>query len=105
MIYLPYGFIALFATKFGLAWRLAEGSGLREKIANIATGIVAAFQTSVPSLHPTDICVGIAIGVIFRLIVYSKGKNAKKFRKNQEYGSATSLSNLGLASQTERGYT
>ena len=85
---LPYGIIALFASKIGLAWRLAGSGALQEKIANITTGFTAAFQTAAPSLHPFDLCVGIAIGAIFRLIVYTKGKNAKKFRKNQEYGSA-----------------
>jgi len=85
---LPYGIIALFATKIGLAWRLAEGGTLQEKIANILTGFAAAFETAAPSLHPADLCVGVAIGTIIRLIVYSKGKNAKKYRKNQEYGSA-----------------
>ena len=43
---------------------------------------------SVPSFHPVDLCVGIAIAAAMRLGVYVKGKNAKKFRKNMEYGSA-----------------
>jgi len=85
---LPYGIIALFATKVGLAWRLAEGSALREKIANIPIGFAVAFETTAPSLHPADLCVGIAISAIIRFIVYTKGKNAKKYRKNVEYGSA-----------------
>ena len=85
---LPYGIIALFATKLGQAWRLAEGVSLQEKIANITAGFVAAFETAAPSLHPADLCVGIALGALVRLIVYTKGKNAKKYRKNQEYGSA-----------------
>ncbi len=41
-----------------------------------------------PSLHPLDLLIGIAGAVIVRLAVYIKGKNAKKFRKNLEYGSA-----------------
>jgi len=85
---LPYGIIALFATKLGQAWRLAEGSAFQEKVANIVTGFAVAFQTTAPSLHPADLCVGIAIGAIIRFAVYSKGKNAKKYRKNVEYGSA-----------------
>jgi len=85
---LPYGMIALFATKIGQAWRLTEGSTLQEKAANITTGLAAAFETSIPSLHPVDLCAGIALGALLRFIVYTKGKNAKKYRKNQEYGSA-----------------
>ena len=61
---IPYVFIALFATKLGQAWRLA------------------------PSFHPIDLCVGVAAALLIRLAVYVKGKNAKKFRKNLEYGSA-----------------
>ena len=47
-----------------------------------------AFANPLPSLHPIDLLVGLAIGGILRLAVYIKGKNAKKFRHNQEYGSA-----------------
>ena len=51
-------------------------------------GAVAAFASIAPSFHPVDLCVGIAIALGIRLAVYVKGKNAKKFRKNLEYGSA-----------------
>ena len=47
-----------------------------------------AFSNIMPSFHPIDLLVGIAAAVIIRLVVYFKGKNAKKFRKNLEYGSA-----------------
>lgn len=85
---IPYVFIALFATKLGEAIRLAPGSDLSGKIMHFMEGLVAAFATIMPSFHPVDLCVGIAIAGAIRLAVYVKGKNAKKFRKNLEYGSA-----------------
>ena len=51
-------------------------------------GLVLAFESSMPSLHPIDLFVGILIALAIRLAVYIKGKNAKKFRKDMEYGSA-----------------
>ena len=41
-----------------------------------------------PSLHPTDIIMGVVVAVLIKIIVYTKGKNAKKFRQGKEYGSA-----------------
>ena len=54
----------------------------------LLTGFSAAFQSAMPSFHPTDLLVGITAAAIIRLVVYVKGRNAKKFRKNLEYGSA-----------------
>jgi len=85
---IPYAFIALLATKVGQAVRLAPGVDFSEKALHIMDGFAAAFQSALPSLHPVDLCVGIAAAVIIRLVVYFKGKNAKKFRKNMEYGTA-----------------
>ena len=85
---IPYVFIALFATKLGQAWRLAPGIDFSEKALHIMEGFAAAFQSALPSFHPIDLCVGVAAALLIRLIVYVKGKNAKKFRKNLEYGSA-----------------
>ena len=71
---LPYLlFVYLFA-KCGQAYRLAAGADASAKL--------------LPSLHPFDLCVGIVGAVAVRLIVYSKGKNAKKYRNGEEYGSA-----------------
>ena len=84
----PYALFALFATKIGLAMRLAPGSGIKEKAPHILDGLVVAFADLWPSLHPFDILVGIAVACLIRLAVYMKGKNAKKYRKNEEYGSA-----------------
>ena len=85
---IPYFFIALFATKLGQAIRLAPGSDLSGKIMHFMEGMVLAFESSMPSFHPADLCVGIAVALGIRLAVYIKGKNAKKFRKDMEYGSA-----------------
>ena len=85
---IPYVFIALFATKLGQAWRLAPGTDLSGKALHIMEGFATAFSSLVPSFHPIDLCVGVAAALLIRLIVYVKGKNAKKFRKNLEYGSA-----------------
>ena len=85
---IPYVFIALFATKLGQAWRLAPGTDFSRKALHLMEGFAAAFQSALPSFHPIDLCVGVAAALLIRLIVYVKGKNAKKFRKNLEYGSA-----------------
>lgn len=85
---IPYVFIALLATKLGQATRLAPGSDFSSKVLHIMEGLTLAFESIVPSFHPVDLLVGVAGAVIIRLIVYVKGKNAKKFRKNLEYGSA-----------------
>ena len=85
---IPYVFIALFATKPGQAWRLAPGTDFSGKALHIMEGFATAFSSLVPSFHPIDLCVGVAAALLIRLIVYVKGKNAKKFRKNLEYGSA-----------------
>lgn len=85
---IPYVFIALLATKVGQGWRLSPGSDFSGKFLHVLEGFREAFQSIAPSLYITDLLVGIAIAVILRIIVYVKGKNAKKFRKNMEYGSA-----------------
>ena len=85
---LPYVFIALFATKLGQAARLAPGADFSQKALHIMEGFAAAFQSALPSFHPVDLLIGLSAGVLLKLAVYIKGKNAKKFRKNLEYGSA-----------------
>ena len=85
---IPYVFITLFATKLGQAARLSPGADFSGKALHLMEGFAAAFQSALPSFHPIDLCVGVAAALLIRLIVYVKGKNAKKFRKNLEYGSA-----------------
>lgn len=85
---LPYLFIALLATKAGQAWRLTAGVDFSAKLLHITDGFSSAFQNLMPSFHPFDLCAGLVIAGTIRLAVYIKGKNAKKYRKNVEYGSA-----------------
>ena len=85
---LPYLLIGLFATKLGQAYRLAAGSGFSDKLLNLMGGFAEAFQSPLPSFHPSDLLIGLCCGAALRLAVYIKSKNAKKFRKNTEYGSA-----------------
>lgn len=85
---LPYVFIGLFATNLGEAFRLMPGADLTAKLMNITVGFSAAFDSLMPSFHPFDLFVGLASGGLLRLAVYLKGKNAKKYRRNEEYGSA-----------------
>ena len=85
---IPYVFIALLGTKLGEAARLAPGTDFAGKLTHIMEGFTAAFSSIAPSFHPIDICVGIAAAGAIRLAIYIKSKNAKKFRKDIEYGSA-----------------
>mgnify|MGYP000640705221 CR=1 FL=1 len=87
---IPYIILGLAATNLGEAWRIAAGVNASEKIQSLVLdGVFAtAFSNPLPSLYPADLLVGIACGAALRLAVYLKGKNAKKFRHNEEYGSA-----------------
>lgn len=85
---IPYLFLALFFTKVSQAWRLALGYDIGQKVLNLMDGFRLAFENSLPSLNPKDLLFAIAIALIIRLVVYLKGKNAKKYRKGIEYGSA-----------------
>ena len=85
---IPYLFIGWFCLKIGTAYRLAAGAGFGEKLLGLGQTIGAAFASFAPGLAPIDLCVGVAAAIAIRLAVYIKGKNAKKFRKNLEYGSA-----------------
>lgn len=85
---IPYFVIGLFATKIGQAVRLTPGIGFEGKALHILEGFTLAFTNMAPSFNPSDILVGAAIAGAIRLAVYVKGKNAKKYRKNEEYGSA-----------------
>ena len=84
----PYVLLGLLATKLGVVWRIAEGADFSEKMLHISTAFDAAFRSPLPSFYPADILIGIVFGAGVRLAVYLKGKNAKKYRHNVEYGSA-----------------
>ena len=87
---IPYVLLALIATNLGEAWRIAVGSNASEKVQSLVLdgAFSQAFSNPMPSIHPFDLIIGIACGGAFRLAVYLKGKNAKKYRHNVEYGSA-----------------
>ncbi|MBQ9489462.1 MAG: type IV secretory system conjugative DNA transfer family protein [Lachnospiraceae bacterium] len=87
---LPYGFLGAVATNLGEAMRLTAGTNASERIQSlILDGCFGrAFSNPLPSLHPFDLLIGAVAGGGLRLAVYLKGKNAKKYRHNQEYGSA-----------------
>ena len=88
LLNLPYILFALLGSKLGQSWRLAPGFGFSEKFLHLMEGMAAAFRTAMPSFQPFDLLIGMIFAGIIWLAVYFKGKNAKKFRKNQEYGSA-----------------
>lgn len=84
----PYLLMGLFATNLGEAWRLAEGADMSAKLLSFFSTITIALGNPFPSFHSMDLMVGIICGAGLRLAVYLKGKNAKKYRHNEEYGSA-----------------
>ena len=88
LLNLPYFLIGLVAAKLSEAWRLTQGTDMSAKVLHLWEGMAAAFRVSWPSLHPIDLLFGLTCGCILRLIVYEKGRNAKKYRHNEEYGSA-----------------
>ena len=88
LLNLPYLLFVYLFVKCGQAYRLAAGADASAKLLHLTSGISAAFANPLPSLHPFDLCVGVVGAVAVRLIVYSKGKNTKKYRKGEEYGSA-----------------
>ena len=112
---LPYVIFGYVADKFYYGYRITESSdALNRLMDSLASNI--AFANPLPSFHPKDLLVGIITGVAFRLVVYFKAKNAKKFRHGVEYGSARwgtpkdiepymdkeNLENNILLTQTER---
>ena len=88
LLNLPYLLFVYPFDKLAQAFRLAPGSDLSGKLLSIGDGFAAAFSSFAPSLHPADFLVGILGAALIRLIVYVKGKNAKKYRRGVEYGSA-----------------
>ena len=85
---LPYVLVGLACTNLGEAWRMAEGGNASEKILGLFGAIPAAFGNPLPSFHALDLCVGLICGLLLRLAVYLRSKNAKKYRHNIEYGAA-----------------
>ena len=85
---IPYLLFVYLFDKVGQAVRLAPGADLSGKVLSLGEGFSMAFANPLPSLAPMDLLIGIFGALLIRLIVYVKGKNAKKYRKGVEYGSA-----------------
>jgi len=85
---IPYLFILWALLKVGTACRLASGSGLLDKLMGMAQTIGPAFSDIAPGFYASDWLFGIVGTAAFRLLIYVKAKNAKKYRRDVEYGSA-----------------
>ena len=85
---IPYVFIGWAFLKLSTAYRLAAGAGFLTKVMGIGQTIGPAFADFAPGLNPVDWLVGIVGAVAFRLFIHMKSKKAKKFRRDEEYGSA-----------------
>ena len=85
---LPYLLFVWLFDKLCQAVRLAPGLNASEKLLRIAQGFTEAFSSLWLSLHPLDLLLGVAGAALVRLAVYLKAKNAKKYRRGVEYGSA-----------------
>ena len=85
---LPYRLIALYATKIGQAWRLAEGTDAAHKLLSLMDSLSASFASPLPSFELHDLCIGLLLGACFRLFIFIKDSEKKKYRKGREYGSA-----------------
>ena len=85
---IPYLLFVYHFDKIGQAVRFSPGADISAKVLHIGQGLSAAFENALPSFHPVDLLIGVAGALIIRLAVYLKGRNAKKYRKGMEYGSA-----------------
>ena len=85
---IPYLFVLWACLKMGTAYRLAGGADLPHKLMGLGQTIGPAFADFAPGLNPLDWLIGIVGAVGFRLLIYFKSKNAKKYRRDEEYGSA-----------------
>lgn len=85
---IPYLVLGLLFTKLPEAWRYTSGIDVGEKILRLGDGFSQAFAIPFPSFYLTDLLIGLAIGGLLRLLIYVRSKNAKKYRKGVEYGSA-----------------
>lgn len=85
---LPYLLLFLLFSKVGQAIRLTSGVDFSEKVLWLPAGFTAAFSSCMPSFHPNDLLLGLIGAAAVWLAVYVKGRNARKYRKGEEYGSA-----------------
>ena len=85
---LPYVLAGYFCDKVACLWRVSPGRDASAKMMEVMAGLEGLFSNPLPSFYPRDLLVGVCCGIALRLVVYFKSKNAKKFRKGVEYGSA-----------------
>ena len=90
LLNLPYVFAFYFADKIAAVFRLAPGAEFIDKLTNGFAVFGTAFANPLPGFHPVDLLIGLIAGALLKLAVYVKGKNRKKFRQGEEYGSARS---------------
>ena len=88
LLNIPYVLMGLFATNLGEAWRISQTIDAVNEVGALAQAFPIALQNFLPSLHPFDLMVGIAFGIGMKVVVYVRGKNAKKYRHGAEYGTA-----------------
>jgi len=88
LLHLPYVLFFLLGTKLGQGYRFSPGADFQTKSRYLVYGLRSAFQTIQPGVYPLDLILGVAIAGGIWLAVYLKGKDRKKFRKDEEYGSA-----------------
>ena len=88
LLNLPYVFAFYFADKIAAVFRLAPGTEFIDKLTSGFAVFGTAFANPLPSFHPVDLLIGLIAGALLKLAVYVKGKNRKKFRQGEEYGSA-----------------
>ena len=84
----PYVLMAYFVNKVSYGYRISQGEDFWGRVMNLFNDFGKCFRWPLPSLYPNDFLIGIAGGIGFKLLVIYKQKNAKKFRKGEEYGSA-----------------
>ena len=83
--YLAFGYVGDLLSH---SYRLSLAENSTGRLMDTLGSLGEVISRPIPSLNIRDILFGIAVGIGFRLVVYFKGKNAKKFRKGREYGSA-----------------
>ena len=88
LLNLPYVFAFYFADKIAAVFRLAPGTEFIDKLTNGFAVFGTAFANPLPSFQPVDLLIGLIAGALLKLAVYVRGKNRKKLRQGEEYGSA-----------------
>ena len=84
----PYVIFGYVLNKVSWLYGQQEGDNTLQKVLDTINGIGGVFHNPLPSFLPRDLLVGVGCGIGFRMVVYYKAKNAKKFRHGKEYGSA-----------------